>query len=493
MMDRARLTLGRPLGREGQGVLHEELSGKINGRWDAVYKEFDPGTSVEVPVLTAMTQLAGRLSPPDAAWLGEKAAWPAETVEMDGAVVGFLMRAVPHRFLRDVREPATLEHLIRDQGGSDRERLLVLADLADSLVRLHSMGIVVGGLSPRSVLFAVGGEPGCFLVGCDTMGMGGAHALVPADVPLPGDEPLGTPQSDGYLFALLVVRVLTRDPGAVDGRRLGAFGGGVADLAAAALQQPPFSRPVLSQWAARLREAAAVGAPHGAAAGTPDTAGPGTDKAAAPGGQAGSSGQAASSGRAGSSGRAKMVGIAATAGAIALVVLFVVGKNVLKNNVRAALTDSPDVTTTPTEVYTPPPAPTPTPTPTEEKPEFEVGDCLSGLPKRPAVDSCNDGAPYRVAHIVRLGEYCDGKTNHRFLDRGDVTYCIAYHFGRNHCYKWTKDEEYVDFAKCGAPRTYTVRRVVRNDESKDGSACGGVGTHYWTWRMPPMTVCVDKH
>ncbi|MBA2894177.1 hypothetical protein HNR30_005538 [Nonomuraea soli] len=38
-----------------------------------------------------------------------------------------------------------------------------------------------------------------------------------------------------------------------------------------------------------------------------------------------------------------------------------------------------------------------------------------------------------------------------------------------------------------------MRRVVRNDRSKDGGACGGAGTHYWTWRVPPMTVCVDKH
>ncbi|MBA2894176.1 hypothetical protein [Nonomuraea soli] len=201
-----------------------------------------------------MTQLPARLSPPDAAWLGDRAAWPTELVEADGTVAGYLARAVPHRFLRDVREPATLEHLIHDGAVSDRERLLILADLAGTLARLHSMGIVVGGLSPQTVLFAASGEPGCFLVGCDTMWMGGAHALPPAEAPLPADEPLGTPQSDGYLFASLVVRVMTRDPWAVDGARLGVFGAGVAELATAALQQPPFGRPTLSQWAARLRE-----------------------------------------------------------------------------------------------------------------------------------------------------------------------------------------------------------------------------------------------
>lgn len=274
--DRATLTLGQRLGQGGQGTVHEVLNRKINGQWDVAFKEYDPDVlrHLDIAALTAMTDLIGRLPGWDAAWLCDKTAWPAELVEAEGAVTGFLMRSVPHRFSFDlrtlsgtVRKLTTMEFLLNDDAYvgqiglqvSERDRLLVLADLADTLARLHSMDIVVGDLSPKNLLFTTGASPECFLIDCDAMRLGGAEALPQVETPdwqIPADEQKGTPESDAYKFALLAVRVFARDQASTDLARLAAISPALADLAAAGLHQPPSLRPDPRQWAARLREVA---------------------------------------------------------------------------------------------------------------------------------------------------------------------------------------------------------------------------------------------
>ncbi|MER6950240.1 hypothetical protein ABT294_40105 [Nonomuraea sp. NPDC000554] len=274
--DRATLTLGRRLGQGGQGTVHEVLDRKINGQWDVAYKEYDPDVlrHLDVAALTAMTDLIGRLPGWDAAWLCDKTAWPAGLVEAGGAVTGFLMRAVPHRFSFDlrtlsgtVRKLTTMEFLLNDDAYvgqiglrvSERDRLLLLADLADTLARLHSMDIVVGDLSPKNLLFATDASPECFLIDCDAMRLGGAEALPQVETPdwqIPAAEQKGTPQSDAYKFALLAIRVFARDQASTDPGRLAAVSPALADLAAAGLHQPPLQRPAPAQWGAQLRQAA---------------------------------------------------------------------------------------------------------------------------------------------------------------------------------------------------------------------------------------------
>ncbi|WP_214318170.1 hypothetical protein [Nonomuraea sediminis] len=274
--DRATLTLGQRLGQGGQGTVHEVLNRKINGQWDVAFKEYDPGVlpNLDVAALTAMTDLIGRLPGWDAAWLCDKTAWPAELVEAEGSVTGFLMRSVPQRYAFDlrtlsgtVRKLATMEFLLNDDAYvsqiglqvSDRDRLLVLADLADTLTRLHAMDIVVGDLSPKNLLFTTGASPECFLIDCDAMRLGGVEALPQVETPdwqIPADEQKGTPQSDAYKFALLAVRVFARDQSSTDPVRLAALSPALADLAAAGLHQPPSDRPAPEQWATQLRQAA---------------------------------------------------------------------------------------------------------------------------------------------------------------------------------------------------------------------------------------------
>ncbi|MFI6986894.1 hypothetical protein [Nonomuraea wenchangensis] len=274
--DRSTLTLGRRLGQGGQGTVHEVLNRRINGQWDVAYKEYDPGVleSLDTAALTAMTGLIGRLPGWDAAWLCDKTAWPAELVETDGAVSGFLMRAVPQRYFFDLRtlsgaerRPATLEFLLNDDAYvagiglriSDRDRMLLMADLAGTLARLHAMDIVVGDLSPKNLLFSTDAPPECFLIDCDAMRLAGAEAMPQVETPdwrLPEGEEKGTPGGDAYKLALLVVRMFARDQTSADPGRLAAVSPALADLAAAGLQEDPALRPGPEQWAAALREAA---------------------------------------------------------------------------------------------------------------------------------------------------------------------------------------------------------------------------------------------
>lgn len=373
--DRAALTLGQRLGQGSQGTVYEVLDRKINAQWDVAFKEYEPDVlrHLDSDALTAMAELIGRLPGWDAAWLGDKTAWPAELVEADGAVTGFLMRSVPHRFCFDlrtpsgtVRKPTTMEFLLNDdayagQFGlqvSERDRLLVLADLADTLARLHSMDIVVGELSPKNLLFTTGATPECFLIGCDAMRLGGAQALPQVETPgwqIPRDEQRGTPQSDAYNFALLAVRVFARDQTSADLTRLAAVSPALADLARAGLYQVPANRPVPSQWAAQLRAAV----PTAPTVVLPPPPPPPHVLPFPP--QAGRS-----------SNTALMIGLGvAAAGVLALVLVVVVAVVLVRGSggesSNVASTGSPSVSLSePSATYTPEPTPTETQTPYEE-------------------------------------------------------------------------------------------------------------------------------
>ncbi|WP_433516647.1 hypothetical protein ACQP2T_14365 [Nonomuraea sp. CA-143628] len=395
--DRAALNLGRRLGQGGQGTVHEVLDRKINRQWDVAYKEYDPDVlrRLDITALTAMTDLIDGLQGWDAAWLCDKTAWPAGLVEADGAVTGFLMRSVPHRFSFDlrtlsgtVRKLTTMEFLLNDDAYvgqiglrvSERDRLLLLADLADTLARLHSMDIVVGDLSPKNLLFSTEGSPECFLIDCDAMRLGGAEALPQVETPdwqIPADEQTGTPQSDVYKFALLTVRVFARDQASTDLGRLAAVSPALADLAAAGLHQPPSERPALAQWGTLLRQTAlsASTAPTDVAPPPPPPPGPPGAPGPFPQIPPRPSGSPVS---------AKVLGLVVGAGVLVLVLVLVVVNAALKGltsntpSSGASLTlAEPSYTSSPSPVSPYPVSPYPvssSPTPSEsptEKPTEE--------------------------------------------------------------------------------------------------------------------------
>nr|WSX77604.1 hypothetical protein OH826_29400 [Streptomyces sp. NBC_00899] len=300
-----RLVLGAQLGQGGQGTVHEVTNRRINETaghgWDVVYKEYSPAVlpSLQADALTARADLVGELNAADAEWLCERTAWPAAVVQRQGQACGFLMRAVPDRFrfafqtlngTAGTRRLATMEYLLNDDAYvagigltiSSRDRLALLGDLAQTLSRLHRLGITVGDLSPKNLLFSTAPQPECFLIDADAMRLRGTTVLPQAETPdwqIPDGEERATGASDVYKLALLAIRLVARDQTATDPAVLAAVSPALEDLARCSLDPDRKGRPTPALWAENL--AAAVATASTAPASAP--AGPGTRTVTGPG------------------------------------------------------------------------------------------------------------------------------------------------------------------------------------------------------------------
>ncbi|GAU65709.1 serine/threonine-protein kinase [Streptomyces sp. NBRC 110611] len=279
------LTLGRQLGQGGQGTVYQVANKKINeavgGGWDVVYKEYAAAVlpHLDPAALASRVALTGTLGAAEGRWLCEKTAWPAAVVQRHGRTCGFLMRAVPDRFRFTFRSLAggtagtqrlaNLEYLLNDDSYvagigltiSDRDRLALLADLAATLTRLHRIGITVGDLSPKNLLFTTTPQPECFLIDCDAMRLHGSTVLPQAETPdwqVPAGEEKATRTSDIYKFALLAIRLLAREQTATDPAALAALSPELGALARTSLTADPARRPTPSLWAEQLTAAGAT-------------------------------------------------------------------------------------------------------------------------------------------------------------------------------------------------------------------------------------------
>jgi hypothetical protein len=282
VVTRASLKLDRRIGLGGQGSVHHVDNRRINAAdeaWTVAYKEYN---AIVLPALngaalSSMVALPETLDGAEGRWLCEKTAWPAAVVEDRGRITGFLMREAPVRFriripaltshsLGTVR-PATVDYLLNDDAYAasigltvtDKDRALLLADLADALSRLHRLGIAVGDLSPKNLLFSTGARPECLLLDCDTMRLRGASVLRQTDTPgwqLPVGEEKATCEGDVYKFGLLAVRLFARNQTTTSTGALGGYDARLADLARASLDPDRRRRPTPSAWAAALKAAA---------------------------------------------------------------------------------------------------------------------------------------------------------------------------------------------------------------------------------------------
>ncbi|MEW2625634.1 hypothetical protein [Streptomyces sp. NPDC048106] len=285
-IDFTTLALGDRLGQGGQGTVHQVRNKRINkgvadGDWAVVYKEYSAAVlpALDTAALESAVALLSRLSDSEARWLCDKTAWPAAVVHRQGRACGFLMRAVPDRFRFTLRsltagspaQPrlATVEYLLNDDSYvtgigltvGDRDRLLLLADLAATLHRLHGFNVTVGDVSPKNLLFALTPRPECFLIDSDAMRLRGASVLPQAETPdwqVPPGEKRATPASDVYKLGLLAVRLFARDQTTTDPAALAQTGSGLGDLARASLDLDPARRPNPAAWAEELAAAAAT-------------------------------------------------------------------------------------------------------------------------------------------------------------------------------------------------------------------------------------------
>lgn len=265
------------IGRGGQGRVFAVADSRI------VYKEYSATTLPEVNVEALKTAVAliTDLGPRTAQDLYARTTWPMATVERDEKLIGFLMRAVPDSFRIQLSLPtgpvsrlAGVQYLLNnaeylEERGlriTDRMRLELLRDTAETLDRLHDLGIAVGDLSPNNLLFSLVNRPRCLFIDCDAMRINGTSILPQSetadwDVGRFSTEELATPASDTYKFALLAIRLFAGDQQSRNPDALAQCDEKLATLAAESLATNPRRRPPLAEWVSALDAALGVSAP----------------------------------------------------------------------------------------------------------------------------------------------------------------------------------------------------------------------------------------
>lgn len=264
-LDRAVLGPLRRVGDGGQGVVYFTDKILINRTWRAAYKEYLPGTAFSPDVLRQMIAFVPELDGGSGRWLCETMSWPAALVLTCGRVTGFLMRRIPDRFWKPwgqngAQVPTALQYLLNPQVYLDRKginldagaRLRLLEVIADVMARLHSLGVVVGDLSPNNLLVDVD-DPACFLIDCDGMRLRGQDVLGQAEtpewlVPRPGSEPVATAASDSYKFGLLAARIFAQDQMGRDVSALASISSDLSMLARRSLDTNSTARPSMGDW-----------------------------------------------------------------------------------------------------------------------------------------------------------------------------------------------------------------------------------------------------
>jgi uncharacterized caspase-like protein len=263
------LAVGAQVGRGGQGRVLTVSEYRVNGQWPAVLKIYSPAliARLDAAVLEKMVSLPGQLPPEDGQWLLNNTAWPTAIAEDRGVVSGFVMRMVPdafyfsfqtqtqgtRRLLADTAFLLNPDSYLTSAGltVSDSDRLAVLSSVAATLSRLHALGVVVGDLSPKNVLFSLAPSPGCFLIDCDAVQLRGETVFPQVETPDwegPHGEAKATTASDAYKLGLLAIRLFARDQSSRDPAALGALSAELGQLAMLSQDLDPARRPPPSAW-----------------------------------------------------------------------------------------------------------------------------------------------------------------------------------------------------------------------------------------------------
>jgi hypothetical protein len=163
------------------------------------------------------------------AYVRSRMVLPRRLVVERGSVVGFLMPRVPDEFYAESdqgkRFLVELQHLVYAGTPKVRtlglprvtldDRLELLRQWTTVVACLHAIGVVVGDISERNLLWTLSPEPRALFIDCDAMRIEGEvdeRAAVQApDFRDPAAERALTRASDSYKLGLVVTRVLTGD------------------------------------------------------------------------------------------------------------------------------------------------------------------------------------------------------------------------------------------------------------------------------------------
>jgi serine/threonine protein kinase len=106
---------------------------------------------------------------------------------------------------------------------TDTQRYQLLREVAKALAFLHRVGVCVGDISPKNLLFSLHPRPAVYFIDCDAMRVNDVSVLPQVETPeweVPTGEPLATVQSDTYKLGLLALRLLTGDQHTKDVQQL---------------------------------------------------------------------------------------------------------------------------------------------------------------------------------------------------------------------------------------------------------------------------------
>jgi eukaryotic-like serine/threonine-protein kinase len=152
--------------------------------------------------------------------------------------VGFVMPAIPDSFYIDLttvkgisRTTAEFQHLLNPPSVltargitiTDAQRYALLREVAKALAFLHRIGVCVGDISPKNLLFSLHPRPAVYFIDCDAMRINGVSVLPQVETPeweVPAGEELATIHSDTYKLGLLALRLLARDQNTKDIQQL---------------------------------------------------------------------------------------------------------------------------------------------------------------------------------------------------------------------------------------------------------------------------------
>ena len=277
------LRQGALLGAGGQGRVVAVDNYVIDDKWPAALKTYGAGVNLNSYGLEKITAFPDQLHRNDRDWLLGTSSWPWAIAVENGITRGFLMRVVPsvyHFSFMTVTQGSkamlsNVEFLLNpdsyvSRAGisiSERDRLNLLGSLAEAMSRLHALGVVIGDLSPKNVLFNLNSYASCFIIDCDAVALHGDSALEQVDTPeweVPTGEIKGTEASDSYKFGLLAIRLFARDQSSREASALHALSPELGRLAALSQDRDPLRRPSPGSWVSAIQAAAAFASPASA-------------------------------------------------------------------------------------------------------------------------------------------------------------------------------------------------------------------------------------
>ncbi|MEU0067569.1 hypothetical protein ABZ085_30835, partial [Streptomyces albidoflavus] len=213
------------VGDGGQGEVFE-----AGGPGRLLYKEYREPHKVRGDALTHLVRVRQEMAPAERDRLDRQAAWPLCRVTDGGRVTGFLMHRAPETMTWTTSKGdgklIELSYLLREAKTAwsavpqpvPAQRLDLVIQVVSLLEWLHGLGLVVGDLSHANVLWSLTPEPAVHLLDCDGIRAGGQEPVLDqADTPDWQDPlaPAGLPasvDSDRYKAALMIGRILCRDP-----------------------------------------------------------------------------------------------------------------------------------------------------------------------------------------------------------------------------------------------------------------------------------------